>query len=159
MYKLKEILGSPLWVRIYPKRRHERYVRIEASMGSSTTGVELSNMACRKLKDFFTDYHKANNLDSADVNAGVGWEGMEIDVLPDHALLLATQIVVFITNPANHDFVGIATSFVIIRLGTLESTRIREWTAKHAKVGLKKLRQEIESNYPDLVDDPLHEIP
>lgn len=163
--KIKSLLPAgtgAMWLHTY---RKGGVVRIEASMCPGTSGVELTDLACRTLSGFFTSYHEAHGLDpSGDyfdpsrdpkkLFVAVGWEGVTVDVLPEHADELATRIAVFSTDPANHDPVDFGWTFV-----TADLKRLKKWTTRDAEVALKKCRREVETTWPELVADPLGTLP
>ncbi|MGD2109069.1 MAG: hypothetical protein PVI86_06720 [Phycisphaerae bacterium] len=135
------------------------YVRVEASMGSGT-GVVLSGEACQKLWGFFEAYRTANGL-GTDGLVGIGREGADIDVLPEHAAEMEARLRVFITDPANHeqvpDFRG--ANVLVVPDDDLASAYLVRGAPEDARDALLQVRQVIEAAYPDLWDDPLGRVP
>ncbi len=157
--------GAP-WVSMTPKGG---VVRIEASMCPGTSGVELTDLACRTLSGFFAAYRETHGLDGSGdyfdpsldpkkVFVGVGWEGVTVDVLPEHAERIAACIAVFITDPVNHDPVNCGDSFVATFRGSFATARVRKWTQTDAAALLERVRAEVVAMYPALVPAPLDQF-
>jgi len=157
--KIKWVLPwrtEAMWLRMY---RNGDYMRIEAHLCSWTSGVELSLDACRKLFGFIRDYQRANVPGGPRaVRCGVLWEGVDRDVMPEHADEIAGRIAAFITDPVNHHPVPVP---VPLYVGTgwnlLGPHRI--WTEKQAKAVVERARQTVEAAYSDLLADPLGAFP
>lgn len=124
--------------------RKGEYVRVEASMYSSVSGVELSGAACNRLGAWLAAYQRKHDLaETPGAYLGVGWEGVAVDVPPEHAERIAASIAVFITDPANHDPVDCGETFVTTCLGSLATTRVRKWTKADAVALLERVRNEV----------------
>lgn len=145
-------------VRSYP-RLGDKYVRVEAIMGSGT-GVQLSEKAQRGLWEFFGAYLTAHGL-LTDACGGAGPDGAEVDVLPEHAAEMEARLRVFITDPANHyripNFWG--ARVLVMPDGGLESARIVQGTPEDTRDAMRKARQAVEAAYPHLLADPLCDVP
>lgn len=158
-------IGAP-WVSM---TRKGGVVRIEASMCPGTTGVELSDRACRTLSAFLTAYHEAHGLDpSADyfhpsrdlttVFVGVGAGGVTVDVLPEDAERIGGCLAAFVTDPTNHDPVDGGETFVTAFRGSLATATVRTWTEKDARSAVEQARKAVEAKFPELIADPLGTI-
>lgn len=154
--EIQWIVRSAPWAMMY---RKGEYVRIEASMFSSITGVELSGTACDRLGAWLAAYQGKHHLaDTPGLCLGVGWEGVETDVLPEHAEQIAGCIAMFITDPANHDPVDCGETFVTTGRGSLVTMRVRKWTKADAAGLLERVRAEVVVRYPALVFAPLDQF-
>lgn len=167
--KIKWLLPAGTGAMWLHTNRKGGIARIEAGMCPGTSGVELSNPACRTLSGFLASYHEAHGLDpSGDyfdpsrdpkkVFVGVGAEGVTVDVLPEHADEMATRIAVFITDSANNDPVGCGNTFATTFRGSLATT-VRKWTQADAECAVSGCRRKVESRWRELVGEPLGTLP
>lgn len=152
------IPDSAMYVVTY---RVGQLVYIDADVKPHLTGVELSDVACQRLWNFFEAYYQVHSRDLEHKcvdHPVVGWEGLHVRVLPRHRREMASRIAVFIADPANHDRVGCEESSVLVGWNGSQDTTTRKWTPEDAGRNLEKTRRMVEATWPGLLNDPLGEI-
>ena len=153
----KIIWGLPRVV-IQTGHARGRYRCVDYDMWS--TCERLSEEAWAELKRFITAYYRTHVPPPPPKRARPGGTTSRVsgylEVYREHAEEFAARVLVFITDPDNLELDGGVQTADVIR-------EVDEWATRHGRPTLAERiaaeRRKVVAEYPDLVDDPLGEVP